>query len=45
MLTRRLGTFLDEYAGSTDGALLLHGGTETFPLTKRVLAALCWAVC
>ena len=40
-----LEIFLDEYADSADGALLLHGGTEIFPLTKRVLAAPWWAVC
>jgi len=40
-----LEAFLDEYADAADGALLLYGGTETFPLTKRVLAAPWWAVC
>jgi predicted AAA+ superfamily ATPase len=40
-----LEVFLDEYADSADGGLLLHGGTETFPLTKRVLAAPWWQVC
>jgi hypothetical protein len=40
-----LETFLDEYADAADGALLLYGGTETFPLSKRVLAAPWWAVC
>ena len=42
---RGLEAFLDEYADSTDGGLLLHGGAETFPLTKRVLAAPWWQVC
>lgn len=42
---RGLEVFLDEYADLADGALLLHGGTETFPLTKRVLAAPWWRVC
>lgn len=42
---RGLEAFLDEYAHLTDGALLLHGGTETFPLTRRVLAVPWWRVC
>jgi len=42
---RGLEAFLDEYADSADGGLLLHGGTETFPLTKRVFAAPWWQVC
>jgi hypothetical protein len=40
-----LEAFLDEYAGAADGALLLYGGTEAFPLTRRVLAAPWWMVC
>ena len=40
-----LEAFLDEYADSADGGLLLYAGTETFPLTKRVLAAPWWQVC
>jgi hypothetical protein len=40
-----LEAFLDEYADLTDGALLLHGDTETFPITRRVLAAPWWRVC
>jgi hypothetical protein len=40
-----LEAFLDEYARATDGALLLYGGTEAFPLTRRVLAAPWWMVC
>lgn len=40
-----LEAFLDEYADLTDGALLLHGGTDTFPLTGRVLAVPWWRVC
>lgn len=43
--TKGLEAFLDEYGNSADGALLLHGGAEIFPLTKRVLAAPWWAVC
>jgi uncharacterized protein len=40
-----LTAFLDEYPEATDGGLLLHGGTETFQLTRRVLAAPWWRVC
>jgi uncharacterized protein len=40
-----LEAFLDEYPDLTDGGLLLHGGTETFPLTRRVLATPWWRVC
>lgn len=42
---RGLESFLDEYADSTDGALLLYAGNETFPLTKRVFAVPWWRVC
>ena len=42
---RGLESFLDEYADLTDGALLLHGGTETFPMSKRVLAVPWWRIC
>ena len=42
---RGLESFLDEYASSSDGALLLYGGTETFPLTRRVLAVPWWRIC
>ncbi len=42
---KSLEAFLDEYADQTDGALLLHGGSETFPLTRRVLAAPWWKAC
>jgi predicted AAA+ superfamily ATPase len=42
---RGLEAFLDEYAGTVDGALLLYAGTDTFPLTRRVLAAPWWTVC
>ena len=42
---RGLESFLDEYADITDGALLLYAGTETFPLTKRVLAVPWWRIC
>jgi predicted AAA+ superfamily ATPase len=42
---RGLEAFLDEYPDLADGALLLHGGAETYPLTRRVLAAPWWAVC
>jgi hypothetical protein len=40
-----LEAFLDEYPDRTDGALLLHTGTDTFPLTRRVLAAPWWQMC
>jgi predicted AAA+ superfamily ATPase len=40
-----LETFLDEYASRADGGLLLYGGREIHPLTRRVLAAPWWAVC
>ena len=39
-----LETFLDDYPDLADGALLVHGGDETFPLTRRVLAAPWWKV-
>jgi uncharacterized protein len=42
---RGLESFLQEYADSSDGALLLYGGAETLPLTTRVLAAPWWRVC
>ncbi len=42
---KALEVFLDDYAESCDGALLLYGGDETFPLTRRVLAAPWWRVC
>jgi predicted AAA+ superfamily ATPase len=41
---KALEVFLDEYEDLADGALLLHGGAETFPLTRRVLAAPWWRV-
>jgi predicted AAA+ superfamily ATPase len=41
---RGLEAFLDEYPDLADGALLIHGGEETFPLTRRVLAAPWWRV-
>lgn len=40
-----LETFLDEYPNRSDGGLLLYGGREIYPLTRRVLAAPWWAVC
>jgi len=43
--TKGLETFLDEYKGTVDGALLLYTGNEAFPLTRRVLAAPWWMVC
>lgn len=41
---RSLETFLDEYPDRSDGGLLLYGGDEVFPLTRRVLAAPWWQV-
>ena len=40
-----LESFLDEYGDLADGALLLYGGNEAFPLTRRVLAVPWWQVC
>ena len=40
-----LEAFLDEYGDLTQGGLLLYGGTDTYPLTRRVLAAPWWRVC
>lgn len=42
---RGLEAFLDEYHDLADGGLLLHAGTEVFPVTRRVLAAPWWKVC
>jgi predicted AAA+ superfamily ATPase len=39
-----LETFLDEYGDRSDGGLLLYGGDEVFPLTRRVLAVPWWRV-
>jgi uncharacterized protein len=39
-----LRAFLDEYPDLTDGALLLYGGDQTFPLTRRILATPWWRV-
>lgn len=39
-----LEAFLDEYEDRSDGGLLLYGGDEVFPLTRRVLAAPWWRV-
>jgi predicted AAA+ superfamily ATPase len=41
---RGLESFLYEYEGKCDGGLLLYGGDEVFPLTRRVLAAPWWRV-
>lgn len=40
-----LEAFLNEYPDLTDGALLLYGGAETYPLTRNVLAVPWWRVC
>ncbi len=42
---RGLEAFLDEYPDLTDGGLLLYTGSETFPLTARILAVPWWRVC
>ncbi|MCX5977212.1 MAG: ATP-binding protein [Coprothermobacterota bacterium] len=39
-----LEAFLDDYPDLADGALLLYSGQETFPLTRRVMAAPWWKV-
>jgi predicted AAA+ superfamily ATPase len=39
-----LEAFLDEYPDLTDGGLLVYGGGEIFPLTRRVLAVPWWKV-
>ncbi len=41
-VAKGLEAFLDEYPDLVDGGLLLHCGDETFPLTRRVLAAPWW---
>lgn len=41
---RSLETLLDEYPDRSDGGLLLYGGDEVFPLTRRVLATRWWQV-
>jgi len=40
-----LEAFLDKCDDLADGALLLYGGDEAFPLTRRVLAVPWWQVC
>lgn len=42
---RGLTAFVEEYPGLADGGLLLYGGREVFPLTRRVLAVPWWQVC
>ena len=39
-----LSTFLEEYDDMAKGALLLHGGDETFWMRERVLAVPWWRV-
>jgi predicted AAA+ superfamily ATPase len=41
---RGLEAFLEDYADLAGGALLLHCGADTFPLTRRVLAVPWWRV-
>ncbi|TAJ92730.1 MAG: ATP-binding protein [Gammaproteobacteria bacterium] len=40
-----LEAFIDEYPDLADGGLLLYGGKEIFPVTRRVLAAPWWSAC
>jgi uncharacterized protein len=40
-----LEAFIDEYPDLADGGLLLYGGKEIFPVTRRVLAVPWWCVC
>lgn len=40
-----LEAFIDEYPDLADGGLLLYGGKEIFPVTRRVLAVPWWSVC
>lgn len=42
--TRGLRVFLEEYGSKVRGALVLHGGTETYQLGTRVLATPWWRV-
>jgi predicted AAA+ superfamily ATPase len=42
--SKGLEAFLDEYSDLADGALLLHAGDQTFPVTRRVLAVPWWRV-
>lgn len=40
-----LEAFIDEYPDLADGGLLLYGGKEIFPVTRRVLAVPWWRAC
>ncbi len=40
-----LESFIDEYPDLADGGLLLYGGKEITPVTRRVLAVPWWCVC
>lgn len=40
-----LEAFIDEYPDLADGGLLLYGGKEILPVTRRVLAVPWWCVC
>jgi predicted AAA+ superfamily ATPase len=42
---RGLESYLTEYDTSSDGGLMLYGGDDIYPLTKRVLAVPWWAIC
>jgi predicted AAA+ superfamily ATPase len=39
-----LEAFFEEYPDLVDGGLMLYGGSEIFPLIRRVLAAPWWTV-
>lgn len=41
---KALEAFVDEYPDLADGALLLYGGNQAYPLTQRVLAVPWWQV-
>lgn len=40
-----LEAFIDEYPDLADGGLLLYGGKDIFPVTRRVLAVPWWSAC
>jgi len=40
--TKGLRVFLDEYGDNVRGALLLHGGSETYRAAPRILATPWW---
>jgi hypothetical protein len=42
---KAIEAFLEEYPDLADGGLILYGGKEPYPLTRRVLAVPWWAAC